>query len=130
MSMHASRSPTEADRQIGQRIVAVRKAKGVTSQDLADALQVSRAQVDKYEAGKNRVGAARLCEIAAHLGVAVATLIGESGIASGNPDITGGDLPADALAVAINFSRIPAGPQRDRLAAYVAQFADSYIEEA
>lgn len=125
--MHASRTPTEADRKIGQRIAAVRKARGISVQDLAAPLGVSRAQVDKYENGRNRIGAARLSEIASHLGVTVATLVGEPGAASGEPIPTGGDLPADALAVAINFARIPPGPTRDHLAQYVEQLANSHV---
>ncbi|MFY9291645.1 MAG: helix-turn-helix transcriptional regulator [Methylorubrum rhodinum] len=67
------KQPKGNDRLIGRRIVALRTARRVTQVALAKAIGVTPAQLYKYEAGKNRVGAARLREIAAFLGVPVST---------------------------------------------------------
>lgn len=59
------RQPNEDDRRIGERIGALRRARRLTQATVAQALRVSHSQLAKYESGKNRVGAARLRELAA-----------------------------------------------------------------
>lgn len=65
------------DRHVGSNIAALRKAKGLSQGALASACGVSFQQLQKYETGKNRVGAARLQAIATHLEVPVALLFSE-----------------------------------------------------
>jgi len=64
---------TPVDQGIGSRIALLRTANGLSQSQLAEALGISFQQVQKYEAGKNRVGAGRLQAIADRLGVSVAT---------------------------------------------------------
>jgi transcriptional regulator with XRE-family HTH domain len=52
------------DVHIGSRILAARHAAGLTREQLAAKLGVSSSQIQKYEAGENRVYASRLLEIA------------------------------------------------------------------
>jgi transcriptional regulator with XRE-family HTH domain len=64
---------TDADRMIGSRIAALRAAQGLSQTVLGQALGVSFQQVQKYEKGRNRVGAGRLQAIADVLKVPVET---------------------------------------------------------
>jgi transcriptional regulator with XRE-family HTH domain len=64
---------TPVDHGIGNRIALLRTANGLSQSQLAEALGISFQQVQKYEAGKNRIGAGRLQAIADRLGVSVAT---------------------------------------------------------
>ena len=57
------------DQQVGERIRARRAELGLTQEQLAQALQVSYQQVQKYETGANRISAGRILEIARKLGV-------------------------------------------------------------
>ena len=68
---------TEADRIIGERIAALRAAQGLSQTVLGQALGVSFQQVQKYEKGRNRVGAGRLQAIADILRVPVETFFGD-----------------------------------------------------
>lgn len=52
------------DLEIGQKIRALRVAKGVSQTTLGDGLGVTFQQVQKYERGTNRVSAGRLQKIA------------------------------------------------------------------
>ena len=65
---------TDADRQVGQRIAALRKARGISRSQLGTAVGVTFQQVQKYERGTNRVGASRLQDIARLLEVPVSIL--------------------------------------------------------
>ena len=64
---------TDADRTIGSRIAALRAAQGLSQTVLGQAIGVSFQQVQKYEKGRNRVGAGRLQTIADVLKVPVET---------------------------------------------------------
>ena len=59
------------DAYVGSRIRERRTAMGLTQENLASALEISYQQVQKYEAGTNRVSAGRLYEIARKLDVEV-----------------------------------------------------------
>lgn len=69
------KDPQDFDRQVGTAIATVRKAKGMSQTALGQACGVSFQQVQKYEQGKNRIGASRLQAIAEHLGVPMAALL-------------------------------------------------------
>ena len=62
---------TDADRAIGERIVAFRKAANLSQSALGQALGVTFQQVQKYEKGANRISASRLYFTAKILGVPV-----------------------------------------------------------
>lgn len=65
-----------------------RQALGFTQKELADALGCSFQQVQKYETGKNRISVGTLYVIADTMGVAITTLLPESGIPT-QPSSTG-----------------------------------------
>lgn len=59
------------DAQVGARVRMHRRMKGLTQEDLGIALGVTFQQIQKYEKGKNRIGAGRLQDIANILRVPV-----------------------------------------------------------
>ena len=62
---------TELNRQIGAQLQARRRAYRISMRQLADAVGVSYQQIAKYEAGRNRISAARLYQIAHQLQVPI-----------------------------------------------------------
>jgi transcriptional regulator with XRE-family HTH domain len=75
------RSAAKADIEMGRRIRERRKELKISQDVLGNKLGISFQQVQKYEKGVNRVGAARLQQIAITLGVDVTFFYGGSGIA-------------------------------------------------
>jgi transcriptional regulator with XRE-family HTH domain len=66
------KAPDAMDRHVGSRVRAQRLMLGFSQMKLADALNLTFQQVQKYEKGVNRIGAGRLSQIAQILGVPVA----------------------------------------------------------
>ena len=62
------RSPNSVDLHVGGRMAARRLALGLSQTALAQRMGISAQQVQKYEAGTNRISASRLHEIARMLG--------------------------------------------------------------
>lgn len=79
MTAPAPKRTTDRDARIGARIRARRELMSLSQTDLGRALGVSFQQLQKYEAGANRIGAGRLEEVAIFLGVPVASFYDESG---------------------------------------------------
>jgi transcriptional regulator with XRE-family HTH domain len=75
--MGTPKSATAMDRLIGQRIQIFRKSKAMSQAELGASLGVTFQQVQKYESGANRVGSARLVEIARVLEVPILKFFGE-----------------------------------------------------
>lgn len=69
------RRATKQDHIVGERIQALRKAKGLSQTALGKAVGVTFQQIQKYENGLNRVGASRLSDIARILEVPVSALL-------------------------------------------------------
>jgi len=59
------------DGHVGKRIRQARVLAGLTQTQLADALQITFQQVQKYERGANRVSASRLWDMAQVMGVEI-----------------------------------------------------------
>lgn len=62
-------SPTALDAHIGQRLRMQRELANLTQDALGKRIGISGQQIQKYETGDNRIGAARLHEISLVLGV-------------------------------------------------------------
>ncbi len=73
-----NRQPDALDILIGQRIREARVLNGMSLQDLADQTGVKFQQIQKYEAGINRVSASRLANIARALDTPVTFFFGRS----------------------------------------------------
>jgi transcriptional regulator with XRE-family HTH domain len=102
----AVKSPTTADRSMGNRLRLRRKVLGLSQEKLAQALGITFQQVQKYEKGANRISASRLQDIAKVLEVPVAFFFeaSASGAESGegdqsvsDPVVYGGDRMLQAL---------------------------------
>ena len=65
------KQPNPIDIHVGSRIRLRRTMLGMSQEKLGEALGITFQQVQKYEKGTNRVGASRLQNIAAILGVPV-----------------------------------------------------------
>ena len=70
--MSAIRTPKPVDMHVGSRVRMRRLMLGISQEELADALDISFQQVQKYEKGANRIGASRLEHISRFLQVPVA----------------------------------------------------------
>jgi transcriptional regulator with XRE-family HTH domain len=81
------RTAGKPEAEMGQRIRLRRVELGMSQQELGEKVSVSFQQVQKYEKGINRIGAARLEQIAKHLRVPVTFFFGngqgEGGVNSG-----------------------------------------------
>ena len=71
------RSATSVDATVGRKVRERRTVLGWSQEELAESLGVSFQQVQKYEAGTNRVGASRLYDIAKLLGTDVNYFYGD-----------------------------------------------------
>ncbi|MCI5077994.1 helix-turn-helix domain-containing protein [Oricola sp.] len=72
MTANNKKQPNPIDIHVGSRIRLRRTMLGMSQEKLGEALGITFQQVQKYEKGTNRVGASRLQNIAAILGVPVA----------------------------------------------------------
>ncbi len=68
----AKKLPNPTDRYVGSRVRMRRMMLGMSQGKLADALDLTFQQVQKYEKGANRIGASRLHHLASILQVPVA----------------------------------------------------------
>lgn len=82
-----SSTPDPIDLEVGARVRARRKAIGVSQIALAKGIGLTFQQIQRYERGINRVSASILVRIAAHLGVAPAELLGDSGSTAAQSEI-------------------------------------------
>lgn len=62
------------DTTIGQNVRRYRRAANLTQQELADHLDLSYQQIQKYESGTNRIAAGRIPHIAAFIGCEIVDL--------------------------------------------------------
>jgi transcriptional regulator with XRE-family HTH domain len=67
----------DIERRIGALVRARRKAAGLTQSDVAQALGTSYQQIQKYEAGKNRISVSAMTRIAKALGTTAAEIVAE-----------------------------------------------------
>ena len=88
--MSAIRTPKPVDVHVGSRVRMRRLMLGISQEELADALDLSFQQVQKYEKGTNRIGASRLEHISRFLQVPVAFFFegasGASAVATSEED--------------------------------------------
>lgn len=81
------KKPHPVDVQVGRNIRRARTVRGMSQESLADGLEITFQQVQKYEKGSNRVSASKLLGIAGILGVSIETLF------DGTGDIPAMELP-------------------------------------
>lgn len=81
--------PTDVDAHVGRRIRQRRTLLGMSQEKLAEALDLTFQQVQKYERGTNRVGAGRLYQLAQALDVPIAYFFEGLGEAIEGAEATG-----------------------------------------
>jgi transcriptional regulator with XRE-family HTH domain len=70
----SSKQQDPLDIEVGRRVRSVRLEKGMSQEKLGNQLALTFQQIQKYENGTNRIGAAKLQRIAQILGVSVSAL--------------------------------------------------------
>jgi len=116
-----SMSPEEKAffQKLGERIAALRNARGLTQVQLADALGYSQQQVLSFEKGRRRVPVSALPELSRVLGVSVEELLG----AESQPAKRG---PTPKLQQQLEqLSQLPRSQQR-----FVSQMLDTVLQQA
>jgi transcriptional regulator with XRE-family HTH domain len=102
------------DIEIGAKIRAARQAKGMTQQALATGLELTFQQVQKYEKGTNRVGAARLKQIAQLLGCEFSWFMGGPNEATNGAQNLAARMMALPYGVELALAFCNLGSSRDR----------------
>jgi len=102
--------PNLIDQDVGARIKFQRVSLGMSQEKLADVLGITFQQVQKYEKGKNRIGAGRLMEISRALTVPV-TFFYDDCLPTGTPSESRSDFQKfltmrEGVALAQAFVRI------------------------
>jgi transcriptional regulator with XRE-family HTH domain len=69
------RKCTEVDAKIGERLRGLRQKTGMSQSDLGQCIGVSFQQIQKYEAGKNRVAVSTMLALTDHLGISAARFL-------------------------------------------------------
>ena len=72
---HTPRQCTATDIALGERLRGLRQKLGMSQADLGQCIGVSFQQIQKYEAGKNRVAVSTLLALADHLGISAARFL-------------------------------------------------------
>ena len=88
--MLGGRQPHKVDRHVGALIRAKRRALGLSQSELAEALDVTFQQIQKYERGSNRVSSSKLYEIAQKLDTPLAAFF--EGLDTPRSDAGAGEL--------------------------------------
>jgi transcriptional regulator with XRE-family HTH domain len=89
------RKPSPVDVAVGRNVRSWRMARGMSQKQLGNRLGVSFQQLQKYEAGRNRIPTGRLVKAAATLGVPISALF----------EGTGRDDPSQSVLALISDSR-------------------------
>lgn len=113
--------PDPIDRHVGSRVRLRRLTLGMSQEKLADALQLTFQQVQKYEKGANRIGAGRLMRIARILQVPPSFFF--EGLEGG-----GGDGPTLAGELLAQFFTLPGAGELAQH--YTALADDSHARSA
>ena len=125
-------SPDPIDIHVGSQIKIRRKSMGMSQSALANRLDITFQQVQKYERGSNRVGASRMQAIAAIQGVEVGALFhGADAIGANATDDAAEDIEAmrnflttkEGIELNKAFSKIQNSSVRRRIIALVASLA-------
>jgi transcriptional regulator with XRE-family HTH domain len=111
------------DRHVGERIRSRRAELGLTQEQLAEALNVSYQQIQKYETGANRISAGRIFELARKLDVDLSYFF--EGLPLGDqPRLEHGGRQRSAIELVRKFARIEDPNVRAAIAGLVKAIVD------
>jgi transcriptional regulator with XRE-family HTH domain len=133
--MMAIKTPNPTDKHVGARIRMRRLMLGMSQTALADGLDLTFQQIQKYEKGVNRIGASRLQQIAHILRVPVEFFF-EGGPAVSGAKADTADAPSlahvseflatpDGLALVASFMKIRSAKLRRSIVELVSYLAQS-----
>lgn len=117
--------PTEVDLVVGQRVRQRRQLLGLSQTKLADALNVTFQQVQKYERGSNRVGAGRLYQLSEVLDVPVGYFFDTINTSEGTPKSTAPELSREQVSLLRAFDAINDSAVRRRIYELVREIAET-----
>jgi transcriptional regulator with XRE-family HTH domain len=125
-----SRQPNATDAHIGQRLRILRIAKGMSQSEVASGLGITFQQIQKYENGRNRIGAGRLQELANLFGVSATFFFQEGPHIKtkelSQPSTTEMLTRKDSFALVKAFNRIRNRAIRHHVVDLVERLANSY----
>jgi transcriptional regulator with XRE-family HTH domain len=119
-----ARHAARIDQQVGERIRKRRTLLGYTQEQLAEALDISYQQIQKYETGANRVSAGRLYQIAQRLETPVSFFFDGLGI-DYETEESNGNSNRSTIDLVRNFNMIGDTGVRMSLAGLVKSLAQS-----
>lgn len=108
----------------GQRLFTARKARGITQQELADQLEITKRMVANYEGDSEGPAVERLTAIAKALNVTVSYLLGESTQKNMEPEV-----PATLRKHVEKLKRLPLKDQKTAIRMIEALAAQNGVEE-
>ena len=127
------RSPNPIDLHVGARVRMRRKFLGLSQEALAETLQLTFQQVQKYERGANRISASKLYDIARTLKVPIQYLfdgLGDAADVEGLSEslteklIHGFLMTTEGIELAESFPRIRSAKYRRRVLELVRTLAE------
>lgn len=126
-----AKRPNKIDVIIGQNIRLARRSEHLSQEELGLHLGISFQQIQKYEKGKNRVGAARLCEIGAFLGKPMSfffegcSILESEQVNTGHTDVSiqKNDLTAESIDLLKSFLKIESEKIRKQISQLVRLLA-------
>jgi transcriptional regulator with XRE-family HTH domain len=128
LRFQGARSAARIDNAVGDRIRKRRMLLGYTQEQLADALEISYQQIQKYETGANRVSAGRLFQIAQRLEAPIGYFFEGLGLEF-DEEVAGGQSLGGSnrttIEVVRNLSQIGDSQVRSALAALVKALANT-----
>jgi transcriptional regulator with XRE-family HTH domain len=89
--------PDDVDIYVGKRVKLRRKLLGISQLELADALQLTFQQIQKYEKGANRISASKLYYMAKILDVPIAFFFDGIAVSEADHRSVGGEGPLSPL---------------------------------
>lgn len=105
---------------IGENVARLRKAAGVTQEELAGRLGVTKASVSKWETGQSLPDVAMLPKVAAYFDVTVDELIGYE------PQLSREQIRATCAGLRVSFSRGPFDEAREALRTLSREYWSCY----
>lgn len=73
MAIQNARRASDLDKHIGRQVRLQRIRSGITQEGLAEATDLTRQQIQKYESGHDRIPASRLFHMSCAMSVEIAT---------------------------------------------------------
>lgn len=126
------RVTTHLDAEIGKRLRQARLVENLTQDGLAQKLNISFQQIQKYENGTNRVSSSRLWAISHALNLPITYFyegLDDLGTSDGGL-ITECQMPDRTIRVARILHEIPDGDVKDKIFALIKTFSKVATEDA